>query len=109
MSTAPTPRLAVEVTEDGASALVRVSGEIDLDSSPELRDELRRLIEGGCTRIVVDLAAVTFMDSTGLGVLARALRRAREKDGTLILASPQPAVRKILEITHLVKVFTIEN
>ena len=58
-------------------------------------------------QIVVDMSGVEFCDSTGMNVLLAAHRRAREQGGDLELASPRPAIRKILQVTGLETVFTV--
>lgn len=86
-------------------ALVEVAGELDLHSAPQLRAELGRAIEDKeveSPRIVVDLAGVTFLDSTGVGVLVGALKRAREAQGALHFCGAQPRVRRVFEITGLI-------
>ena len=55
------------------------------------------------TRIVVDLAGVDFIDSTGLGVVVGGLKRVRAQDGALVLARAEPQVRKVFEITRLTR------
>ena len=57
--------------------------------------------------VVVNLAGVEYMDSTGLGVLVTALKRIREKSGNIVLAGLSPHLSKIFEITGLRKVFTV--
>ena len=82
--------------------VVEVSGELDLHSAPQLRAEIARTIENYAPpRIVVDLSGVTFLDSTGVGVLVGAFKRAREAAGTLHFCSPQSRVRRVFEITGL--------
>ena len=84
-------------------ALVEVAGELDLHSAPQLRAELSRAIESNAPpHIVVDLAGVTFLDSTGVGVLVGALKRASEAQGALHFCSAQKRVRRVFEITGLI-------
>jgi len=99
----------VEVATAEATGVVSVAGDIDIQSSRALRDELTRLIEGGVTSVVVDLAQMEFVDSTGLDVLVGAQKRLRQRGGELVLRSPRPAARKVLEITRLDTVFTIDT
>jgi anti-sigma B factor antagonist len=75
-----------------------------LHSAPQLREELHRVCGGGAC-VVVDLSGVSFIDSTGLGVLIGGLKRAREK-GSLSLVCPHSRVRRVFEITGLTQVFT---
>ncbi|MGH2725236.1 MAG: STAS domain-containing protein [Actinomycetota bacterium] len=101
--------LLVESRESGDWSVVEVKGEVDLYTAPQLREELTGLAEGGRTRIVVDLAGVDFLDSTGLGVLIVGLKRCREQDGALALVGPTEPVQKVLSITGLDKVFPIHG
>ena len=88
--------------------IVTISGEIDLYTAPRLHGELVALIaDGKPARVVVDMSGVEFCDSTGMNVLLSCLRRARERGGELEIASPKPAVRKILQVTGLDSVFTL--
>jgi anti-sigma B factor antagonist len=88
----------------GSATVVEVGGEVELHSASQLRDELLRAGEAEHPCVVVDLSRVTFIDSTGLGVLVGALKRVREK-GALSLVCPQRQVRRVFEITGLTKVF----
>ncbi|GAB4281297.1 MAG: anti-sigma factor antagonist BldG [Coriobacteriia bacterium] len=97
----------IEVLEQGGVCVVKVAGEIDVYTSPRLREHLVKTIDGGCFHVVVDLSGVGFMDSSGLGALVSALRRIKEKDGTIRLASPREPVMKVLSITGLDKVFPV--
>ena len=88
--------------------VLRASGEIDVATSPELRRELHQLADRQGS-IVVDLRDVTFIDSSGLGVLVGTLKRLRERDpdATLVLEGLQDPVRKVFDITGLSDLFTI--
>jgi anti-sigma B factor antagonist len=70
--------LEFDESEHDGWRVLAVRGEIDAYTSPRLREELKRLIDGGSRRLVVDLQGVEFMDSTGLGVLVSALKRIKE-------------------------------
>ena len=100
-------RVSTEEVPEGA--VLRIEGEVDVYTSPALRDELYRLIEAGAKRVVVDLANMDFIDSSGLGVFVGALKRIRERSGDLELRAMQPSTRKVLEITGLTQVFTITD
>jgi anti-anti-sigma factor len=89
-------------------AVVVASGEIDLDTAPALRAALNAATERSC-RIVLDLTAVTFLDSSGLSVIAGAqhLSGAGDGDGSLCLVDPAPIVRRVLDITRVSQLFPI--
>ncbi|MFE5914005.1 STAS domain-containing protein [Streptomyces wedmorensis] len=94
------PNLDVDVEiRDDRTAVLTVEGELDMETADRLEDLLAEQFGQGRRRLVLDLAALGFMDSSGLNVLIRAVNRAREIGGDLYLAAPTPAVRRILEIT----------
>jgi anti-sigma B factor antagonist len=97
----------ISVRDDNDAVTVTVEGEVDVATAPALRDELYRLIDRGTKRIVVDLAGMDFIDSTGLGVFVGALKRSREGGDELELRSLKPAARKIFDITGLSSAFHI--
>ncbi len=94
---------------DDEPYLVRLDGEIDISRKKELRDVVmgfRRSDEHSCA---VDMARVTFMDSTGVGSLVALLRTAQSRGGTVTLLDPCPDVLRVLEVTHLDSMLTIEQ
>ena len=91
----------------GGTAVVEVGGEIDLHSAPQLRATLLKPTEGEKPRLVVDLSEVSFIDSTGIGVLVEALKRAREAGGALHFCGASPRVRRVFEITGLLRVLPL--
>jgi len=99
--------LELSVSDEGGETVVAVTGELDVTTAPELRERLTALIGAGSTTILLDLARVTFVDSTALSVLVAALKRLRQADGDLQLSSPLPSVRRVFEITGLTRLFTI--
>lgn len=101
--------LDLEVAEQNGWAVVAVTGEVDMATAPRLREHLVSLMGEGRHRIVVDLDAVDFLDSTGLGVLVGALRRVRTHEGELALVCSQPRILKGFEITGLDKAFPIHD
>lgn len=94
---------------DGDRTVVDVTGEIDVYTAPALREELTGLIDREHTDLIVDLTAVKFMDSTGLGVLVGALKKVRTLGGDLRLVIDQEKILKVFRITALTQVFTIHT
>ena len=74
-----------------------------------MREKLVELVSEGRYNLVVDLEAVDFLDSTGLGVLVGGLKRLRSHDGDLSLVCTQHRILKVFEITGLTKVFAIHD
>jgi anti-sigma B factor antagonist len=101
--------LVLESRTESGWGVLAVKGEVDLYTSPQLKDKVGEMIEQGHSRLVIDLTDVGFMDSSGLGVLVTALKRARERDGSLALVCPEGSVHKVLTITGLDRVFPIHQ
>lgn len=91
----------------GATRVVRLEGELDAFVAPQLREQLGSAIEDAAQdgMLVVDLARVTFLDSTILGALVGALRRMREAGGELKLVYPPHPASRIFELTGLDTLF----
>jgi anti-sigma B factor antagonist len=94
---------------DDERHVIAVAGEIDLFTAPEMKAALGEALEGGRTRIVVDLTETTFLDSTALGVLIGAVKRLRSRDGRLTIVNVDPNIAKTFEITGLDQIFTIRS
>ncbi len=99
--------LRLDVSERDGWSVLQVGGEIDVATAPRLREQLIKLVNDQRFMIVVDLGAVDFIDSTGLGVLIGALKRVRTHDGNLALVCTEPRIVKVFEITGLNQVFQI--
>jgi anti-sigma B factor antagonist len=99
--------LGLEVHERDGWTVLSVSGEIDMATAPSLRERLHALLADDKSRLVVDLDDVGFLDSTALGVLVGVLKRARSEGGEVRIASTQPRVRKVFEITRLDSAFDL--
>ena len=100
--------LRLEYLRQQGTVVVRVVGEVDLASAPVLRDALVELIEGqGNLNLQLDMHDLTFLDSTGIGVLVRALRSVRQKGGDLTLANCRASTVRILQIAGLTEIFGI--
>ena len=90
-------------------SVIEVRGEIDVYTAPQLRNGLVDLVNKGRSQLVVDVDAVEFLDSTGLGVLVGGLKRARAIGGGLSVVCTQPRLLKVFAITGLSKVFAIHE
>ncbi len=86
--------------------VISVLGEIDMGSSPQLRTEIIRAINGGHSNLVLDLTSVDFIDSAGLGTIIGSLRRVRSHGGDLLLVCPEERIQRIFTLCDLNKIFT---
>ena len=98
-------QLRVAAQERHRGVVVFAEGDLDIDTAPTLRELLSELIGRGDVELVVDVRDVAFMDSTGLGVLVGAVKRARAAGGNLVLRHPTRHIRRVLEVTGLTNVF----
>jgi len=101
--------LTLETRDIDGRTIVSVGGEIDVYTAPKLRDKITELVGGGTYHLVIDMASVEFLDSTGLGVLVGGLKKVRAHDGSLELVCNQDRLLKIFRITGLAKVFVIHE
>src|SRR5947207_1345809 len=92
---------------DARTEVVSPAGDIDLAVARDFGNHLRRLVEAGKTRIVLDLTNVSFLDSTALGVLLSAHRRARQAGGALAIVALDDNLSRIFELTGLDGVFQV--
>lgn len=106
-------KLTIDVRRIRRGSVLRVSGDLDLHSAGELRDALEEQPAVGAdeqpTRLVVDLNAVTFIDSMALGVLVASLKRLRSAGGTFELVCGKDRLLRLFRITRLDRTFEIHS
>jgi anti-sigma B factor antagonist len=93
-------------SEDGVS-VITVTGEIDIATAPTLREHVAQVVETSGSDLIIDLSAVDFIDSTGLGVIVGAYKKVGEREGSLSVVSGQELVRRLFSITGLDDVIPI--
>jgi anti-sigma B factor antagonist len=104
----PRGGLLLQDRVDNGVAVVTVTGDVDVASSSALRDGLLQVVADENFRgLVVNLAGVSFIDSTGIGVLVGVWRRTKATDGCLALASPSRQAQSVLDATGLTKVLSL--
>jgi anti-sigma B factor antagonist len=89
--------------------VVTLSGEIDLHTAPALEQALEGVLGLGGTAVALDLADVSFVDSTTLGVLLRYHEQFKGRGGELVVVTADRRVLRTLEVTGLNRVFAIER
>jgi anti-sigma B factor antagonist len=101
--------LTIDTAQRDGASVIAPRGDIDMTGSPLLKVELRRV--GGATpppsKLIIDLSAVSYMDSSGLATLVEALQSSRKNKYRLVICGLQPRVRAIFDIAKLATVFTI--
>lgn len=103
------PGFDVEVTEGADATRVQVTGEVDLATSPRLREALDRAIGTGAETIRLDMAGVTFLDSSGISVLVDAQQRLQQASARLVLHGVGDQITRVLEISGLGSFFELSD
>lgn len=102
-------RLQVTVTDHDTYGIVTVCGEVDVTTGSELREPLHDLLRRGLLHHVVDLRDVTFLDSTGLGILVGDHKRLRDRDGSLQVVCGPGLVSRVFRLTGVDRVVPIRS
>jgi anti-sigma B factor antagonist len=99
--------LTVSSRTDGPATIITPVGDVDLTASPLLRQEIKKVQASAPKRVIVDLAGVGYMDSSGLATLVEAMQLARKTGTRIVLCALTDRVRSIFEIARLDSVFAI--
>ena len=105
----PLDTLSIDVTStnEGRTQIFVLHGSLDLATSPSLRAALLDATERDGAQIVVDVTQLEFLDSTGLGALIGANKRALENDGSLRIVVKEGQILRLLRITGLLEVLAV--
>jgi anti-anti-sigma factor len=97
----------VELRSQDRAAVIAVSGELDLAAGPALEEELARADQSGAALVIVDLTALEFIDSTGLGILIKAHQQAKAAGRRFAVVRGPSQVQRLLELTGLEQRLTV--
>lgn len=97
----------IKTEHNGEAIIFRLRGALDIATSPSVRAALVDAADKGRHEIIVDLTGLTFLDSTGLGALIGAHRRAAEHSGRVRLIVKDGPIARLLNITGLMRVFAV--
>lgn len=93
--------LTISSSRTDDEVVLALKGELDPHTAPLLQHQVDHAIEAGASSLVLDLAQLGFIDSSGLRVIISAHKEMRSRDGRLVLRSPSPTARRLLDITGL--------
>jgi anti-sigma B factor antagonist len=100
--------LNTQVNDNGVAVLIEVNEDrLDAHNSAELKTQMLTFFDEGKNNLIIDLKAVRFVDSSGLGSLVSGFKNASARNGNLKLCGLQPQVRSMFELTRLHRVFEI--
>jgi len=99
----------MEITEQliGEVTVLKLNGRLDSISAPELKDRVKACARTGLIRLVIDMAGIDFVDSSGLGSLVACLRSVNKLEGDMRIAALQDRVRAVFELIRLHHIFEI--
>lgn len=97
----------VDVRSEDETALVVVSGELDLASSPALEQELARALDSPAQVVIIDLRALEFIDSTGISILIKAHQRTEAEGRRFVVVKGPSQVQRLLGLTGLEERLTL--
>ena len=98
------------IEREGETIVVMPEGDVDVANAALLRQVLQQVVERrDCTKLDIDMSSVTFLDSSGLGMLVAAHRAATAQGIALRLREPGPMVRMVLEVTNLHRVLAPDD
>ena len=95
-----------EIKHEGDVAVVALTGDVDLESSPTVRTALLECV-GSKSRVLVDMSAVSYIDSSGVASLVEAFQTARKSETNFALVQVSEAAMRVLELARLDRVFSI--
>lgn len=93
----------------GTAVVARIQGEMDLRTADDLRAALDQEIDRGCPHLVLNLKRVSFIDSSGLGVILGRYRRLRSLGGKLTLVGPSPHLKPVLDLSGILGIMDVAD
>ena len=104
-------RLKLQLEKVGRTLVVRISGDLDLESAPAFRDKIDNVLTEYemINKLVLNLAEVNFVDSSGLGAILGRYKKMRSRGGFMYLTEVEPSVSKVFELSGLFKIIPLEH
>lgn len=102
-----TLRIETSLRHEDDIPVLDVTGEIDIYTTPQFKEAVSAAIDENKPAIVINMANVTYMDSSGFGTLLSATKRLRPLDGALYLSGCNEAIQRMLQITRLNTIFGV--
>lgn len=99
--------MPVKMSEKSGLVVCHVDGEVDINTSPDIKKSFDKLISSKTPKIVINLSKVTYVDSSGLATLVEILKNMRAYGGRLRLTNMSGKIKSLFEITKLEKLFEI--
>ncbi len=99
----------INIAKTGSGAVVSLGGSMYVEDSATVREQLIELLEEGIINLTFDLSALSYIDSSGLGVLISIHKRCLQKGGRMVITGLRGMVAELFKLTRLDLVFNVEN
>jgi anti-sigma B factor antagonist len=99
--------MTIEATSTAKAVILKVTGRMDAESHKEFERACEHWIQQGATHLIVDLEALDYISSAGIGSIVRAGKGLQKKNGAVLLCGVKGLVKEVLEITRLISVFQV--
>ncbi len=99
--------MKIDILKKEEITILQISGNLDAESVAAFKKTAGKIVEEGCTHLILDCKALEFIDSMGLGAIISLLRKVRSQQGDIKIAALSPDVRSVFEITRLHRLFEI--
>ncbi len=102
--------LQIDLEQKGSVLLVRLQGELDHHTAEELRGQVEQVLaDGQVKHIVLNLELLSFMDSSGLGVILGRYKQVKANSGEMVVCAISPSVKRLFEMSGLFKIIRLED
>lgn len=98
--------MKISMREVGDAKIMTLEGDVDLGTSPVLRSTLFETLPG-LARLIINLQAIRYIDSSGIATLIEALKNAQRLNKELVLFGLSPAVQEVFRLTHVIRIFRV--
>lgn len=101
--------MKIDMRSENGQAIAAISGEIDHHNAKELRQKLDKfIITVQPPELIIDMSSITFMDSSGIGLIMGRSKLMKECGGTLEVRDPQPYIRRVLKLSGIERIVKIK-
>ena len=99
--------MSLNIEDKGKAKVVKLEGKLDVNLSVSVESELDALIESGNINLILEISKVEYLSSSGIRVFINMMRKVKDKNGRLVLASVPDVIKKILKTVDLEDLFEV--
>ena len=99
--------MSLNIEDKGKAKIVMLEGKLDVNLSVSLESELDALIDSGSNNLILEISKVEYLSSSGIRVFINMMRKVKDKNGRLVLASVPDVIKKILKTVDLEDLFEV--